>query len=63
VAVFIVCSQLMDGLFNIFSESIRDLFIQGITSNFTGMFDEVNAREGDIAAQVGQTPEGWGVCC
>jgi hypothetical protein len=63
MAIIIVGIQLMDGLFNIFSESIRNLFIEGVTSNYTGMFDEVNARVGDIAAQVGRTPEGWGVCC
>lgn len=33
--------------------------ISGIISNFNGMFDEVNDKVGEIAAQVGQTPQGW----
>jgi hypothetical protein len=38
---------------------IRQLFTDGIIANFTGMFDEVNAKVGEIAGQVGQTPQGW----
>jgi hypothetical protein len=38
---------------------IRQLFIDGIIANFTGMFDEVNTKVGEIAGQVGQTPQGW----
>ena len=28
-------------------------------SNLTGMFDNVNAKVGDIAGQVGSTPQSW----
>ncbi len=37
----------------------RGIFIDGIIANFTGMFDEINTKVGEIATQVGQTPEGW----
>lgn len=49
----------MTSLLEAITEWFRELLIDGIISNFTGMFDEVNAKVGDIAAQVGQTPEGW----
>ncbi|GHV45170.1 hypothetical protein FACS189492_2420 [Clostridia bacterium] len=38
---------------------LKSGLIEGITANFQGMFNEVNARVGEIAAQVGQTPEDW----
>jgi hypothetical protein len=49
----------MFGLFDAIAEWFRGLLVDGITANFTNMFDEVNAKIGDIASQVGQTPEGW----
>ena len=49
----------MFGLFDAIAEWLRVILIDGITLNFVGMFDEVNSRVGDIAAQVGQTPQGW----
>jgi hypothetical protein len=49
----------MSGLFDKIAEWLRELPVDGISSNFSGMFDEVNAKVGEIAAQVGQTPEGW----
>ena len=39
----------------------REQLIDGIISNFTDIFDDVNARVGGIADQVGQTPAGWNV--
>jgi hypothetical protein len=41
------------------TEWINGLLIDGITSNFTGMFNEVNTKVGEISTQVGQTPQGW----
>ncbi len=41
------------------TEWLQGLLIDGITSNFTKMFDSVNAEVGNISAQVGQTPQGW----
>lgn len=49
----------MQSLFDSIAEWFRGLLIDGITANFTGMFDEVNAKVGEIAGQVGQTPQGW----
>jgi hypothetical protein len=49
----------MFGLFDAIADWFRGLLIDGIISNFTGMFDELNTRVGDIAGQVGQTPQGW----
>jgi hypothetical protein len=46
-------------ILNAIGDWFKDLFIQGIISNFTGMFDEVNTKVGEIATQVGQTPQGW----
>jgi len=44
---------------NLIGDWLRELFINGIIFNFNGMFNDMNARVGDIAGQVGQTPAGW----
>jgi hypothetical protein len=49
----------MFGLFDSIAEWFRGILIEGIIANFTGMFEEVNTKVGEIAAQVGTTPEGW----
>jgi len=49
----------MFGLFDSIAEWFRGILVEGIIANFTGMFDEVNTKVGEIAAQVGSTPEGW----
>ena len=49
----------MGTLFDSIAEWFRGILVDGITANFTGMFDEVNSKVGDIATQVGQTPAGW----
>jgi len=49
----------MLGLFDSIAEWFKGLLIDGITFNFTRMFNEVNRGIGEIASQVGQTPEGW----
>ena len=49
----------MFGIFDAIADWFRGLLIDGIVSNFTGMFDEVNRKVGEIASQVGQTPAGW----
>ena len=38
---------------------VKDMLKEGIISNFTGMFNEVNTKVNEIAGQVGQTPQGW----
>lgn len=37
----------------------KDLLISGILSNLSGLFDAVNQKVGEIAGQVGMTPQGW----
>jgi hypothetical protein len=49
----------MFGLFDSIAEWFKGILVDGIIANFTGMFDTVNTKVGEIAAQVGQTPEGW----
>jgi len=47
------------GLFDSIAEWFKNLLIDGIIANFTGMFDELNTKVGEIATQVGTTPQGW----
>jgi len=49
----------MDSLLEKITEWIKEALIGGITTNFTGMFDMVNQKVGEIAGQVGQTPESF----
>ena len=41
------------------TDFLKGLLIDGIMGNLTGMFDNVNSRVGEIAAQVGTTPAAW----
>ena len=38
---------------------LKEVLVSGIVSNLSGMFDSTNAQIGEIAGQVGQTPQGW----
>ena len=49
----------MFGLFDSIADWFRGMLIESIIINFTVMFNEVNEKVGDIAGQVGQTPQGW----
>ena len=49
----------MDMIWNKFTEWLKELLIDGITDNLSGLFDNVNARVADISGQVGATPQGW----
>ena len=49
----------MDMIWNKFTEWLKELLIDGITDNLTGLFDNVNAKVADISGQVGATPQGW----
>ncbi len=53
----------MQSIIDSITDWLNGLLIEGITSNFSGMFNEVNTQVGEIASQVGQTPQGWNVCC
>jgi hypothetical protein len=46
-------------MFDFIADWFNGLLIDGLKANFTGMFNEVNAKVGEIAGQVGQTPQGW----
>ena len=43
----------------IIEEWIKGILIDGITGNLSGLFDNVNAKVGEIAADVGATPQAW----
>ena len=49
----------MDLLLNTLTNWLKELLAGAIASNLTGMVDSVNDKVGDIATQVGQTPQGW----
>ena len=38
---------------------MREILTSGITSNLSGLFDQVNTKVGEIAETVGKTPQGW----
>ncbi len=38
---------------------IKGILIDGITGNLSGLFDTVNAKVGEIASDVGSTPQAW----
>ena len=50
---------MFDGIFEAIEEWMRQLLTGMITSNLTTMFTDVNEKTGEIAVQVGQTPQGW----
>ncbi len=41
------------------NEWLKELLVNGIISNLSGMFDSVNQRVGEVAGQVGETPQAW----
>ena len=41
------------------AEWLKEVLVGGIVSNLSGMFDSVNSQVGEIAGQVGATPQGW----
>ena len=49
----------MFDLFESIEDWIKELLTGFISSNLTTMFTDVNDRTGTIAAEVGQTPQGW----
>ena len=49
----------MDSIWQKFTDWLKDILVGGIMSNLTGMFDNVNAKVGEIAGQVGSTPQSW----
>lgn len=49
----------MDSLWEAIEKWLKDLLINGITGNLSGMFDNVNTQVGKIAGDVGMTPSAW----
>lgn len=49
----------MDFIWNSITDWLKEVLVSGIVSNLSGMFDSTNAQIGEIAGQVGQTPQGW----
>ena len=50
---------MFSGIFDAIETWLKDVLISTINSNLTTMFSDINAKTGDIAAQVGQTPQEW----
>ena len=50
---------MFDQIFDSIEVWMRDLLTGMINSNLQEMFTDVNQKTGEIAAQVGQTPQGW----
>lgn len=38
---------------------LREILVGGIISNLSGLFEQVNTKVGEIAGEVGMTPQGW----
>ncbi len=49
----------MQSIIDSITEWLKELLIDGITGNLSGMFDAVNQRVGEIAGEVGKTPSAW----
>lgn len=49
----------MDFLLDPIAEWLKGILVSGIMGNLSGMFDSVNEKVGDIATQVGSTPQAW----
>ena len=46
----------MGGILDKLDQWLRQLLIEGITGNLTGLFDTVNTKVGEIAGEVGKHP-------
>ena len=49
----------MDLIWQKFTDWLKEILIGGIKDALSGLFDTVNTRVGEIAGQVGATPQGW----
>jgi hypothetical protein len=50
---------MFNSIFTAIEDWMRTLLTEMIQSNLDRMFTDVNQKTGEIAAQVGQTPQGW----
>ena len=49
----------MESIFEAINDWLKELLIGAINGNLSNMFGDVNEKVNAIAAQVGQTPQGW----
>ena len=49
----------MDFIKQQITEWLKEILVGGIMNNLSGMFDNVNSQVGQIASQVGTTPQAW----
>ena len=49
----------MDFLRESITSWLKEVLVSGIISNLSGLFDTMNEQVGEIAAQVGTTPQAW----
>ena len=49
----------MQSILDAIHEWIKEILIGAINGNLSTMFGDVNEKVGTIAAEVGQTPQGW----
>lgn len=49
----------MDYIKEQINEWLKEILTDGIISNLSGLFDNVNQKVGEISTQVGMTPQGW----
>ena len=49
----------MESIFEAINEWLKELLIGAINGNLSNMFGDMNEKVGTIAAQAGQTPQGW----
>ena len=49
----------MDRLWASITDWLKEVLVNGITSNLSGRFDSTNQRIGEIAGQVDTTPQAW----
>ena len=50
---------MFDSIFEAIEDWMRELLTNMVNSNLTTMFTDVNQKTGEIASQVGRTPQGW----
>ena len=49
----------MESILDKITEWLKTMLVEGIITNLSGMFDNVNQQVGEIAGQVGSTPAAW----
>jgi hypothetical protein len=50
---------MFDSIFEAIEDWMRELLTNMVNSNLTTMFTDVDQKTGEIASQVGRTPQGW----